>query len=522
MLRKVKTKNGWVEGIPAADPRITAFKGIPFAAPPVGELRWRAPQPVKDWEGILKCDTFGPLAMQGVPGEGDPEQLYNKEWHVDNKIPMSEDCLYLNVWTPAKSANEKLPVMFWIFGGGLQCGYPSEMEFDGERIARRGVILVSVNYRLNVFGFFAHPEIGTAPNEPNCNFGFLDQLAGMKWVKENISAFGGDADNVTIFGQSAGAGSVMAHLTSPMSSGLFHKAIPQSGGGFSPGFNQGYRTLEEAQLLGKRFTDWLGAASIQEARELPSKYLFEKAAEFSAIDPEPADTAKNSSFATIRFKLFWGPCVDNEFLPLQPVEVMKSGKWNNVPMIAGNTINEFVASPLVKNYEELEAYAKFAFPDTYNEYLSIIKEGTYSFEECIKNAGYNSFELGNVLMLYNNSMLGGAPAYFYRFNPEMPGDNNGSFHSSELWFTFETLAKCWRPFKGKHYDLARHMCNYWTNFAKTGNPNGNDNDGTPMPQWKPFTVSSPDYMYFGDIAELNGQPLGKLMDFLVNANLGSK
>ena len=174
MLREVRVENGLVRGIPAADPRITAFKGIPYAAPPVGELRWRAPQPAADWEGVRDCARFGPIAMQETPGL-DPNAFYSKEWHVDPEIPMSEDCLQLNIWTPAKSADEKLPVMVWIFGGGLYNGYPAEMEFDGERFARRGVILVSVNYRLNAFGFLAHPEITKECPEFPTNFGHLDQ-----------------------------------------------------------------------------------------------------------------------------------------------------------------------------------------------------------------------------------------------------------------------------------------------------------------------------------------------------------
>ena len=157
MLRTVRTENGWVKGIEAADPRITAFKGIPFAAPPVGENRWRAPQPCEDWDGVRECYRYAPISMQSVPGIGD--NVYIREWHVDPEIAMDEDCLYLNVWTGAKEVTEKQPVLVWFFGGGLQCGYPAEMEFDGERIARRGVVVVTVNYRVNVFGFLAHPQL---------------------------------------------------------------------------------------------------------------------------------------------------------------------------------------------------------------------------------------------------------------------------------------------------------------------------------------------------------------------------
>ena len=153
MLRKVRVENGDLRGIPAADPRITVFKGVPFAAPPIGDLRWRAPQPCENWSGETLANNFAPISMQETPGVN-PDNIYTKEWHVDQNMPMNEDCLYLNIWTPAKTEDEKLPVMVWFFGGGLQSGYTSEMEFDGERFARRGVILVSVNYRVNIFGFF--------------------------------------------------------------------------------------------------------------------------------------------------------------------------------------------------------------------------------------------------------------------------------------------------------------------------------------------------------------------------------
>ena len=174
MLRTTKTENGSVRGMPAGNPRITVYRGIPFAAPPVGKLRWRAPQPAANWAGVRDCLEFAPISMQGTPGEN-PDELYAREWHVDPQIPMDEDCLYLNIWTPAVTGDEKLPVFVWYFGGGFQCGYTAEMEFDGERLARRGMVVVTVNYRVNVFGFFAHPELtAEAPDAP-ANFGLLDQ-----------------------------------------------------------------------------------------------------------------------------------------------------------------------------------------------------------------------------------------------------------------------------------------------------------------------------------------------------------
>ncbi len=508
MLRKVLTENGWVEGIPAADPRITAFKGIPFAAPPVGDLRWRAPQPVKNWEGVRKAYTFAPISMQETPGAGDPEALYNKEWHVDPEIPMGEDCLYLNVWTPAKTGKEKLPVLFWIFGGGLQCGYPAEMEFDGERIARRGVILVSVNYRVNVFGFFAHPELtAAAGDEPCANFGLLDQRAGMEWVKRNIAAFGGDPENITIFGQSAGGGSTTAHVTSPMDEGLFQKAVIQSGGGFCPGFNQDYNSLEQQEKIGEGFLQYLGVSSIEEARKIDAKTLYEKAVEY----PVPIKNGRPS--------LKWNMVIDGRFLKEDPVSaILHKRRWP-VPLMMGNTLDEFPAVPPFSSLEDVKTYAQAEFGEDAGEYLSLCDFASGDLEHIRRKATYNAFELGNLLWAEKNAGLGKLPIYLYRFNPEMPGDSSGSFHSSELWFVFETLAKCWRPFRGKHYDLARQMCNYWTNFAKTGDPNGPDDDGSPMPHWEPYTESSPRAMYFGDAPAMDEEGYSDLMRFLLKEGL---
>lgn len=227
MIRIAETENGTVRGLPAADPRVSAFKGIPFAAPPIGEKRWRAPQPCKNWKGILDAFTFAPISMQDVPGLG--TDIYCREWHVDPDIPMSEDCLYLNVWTNAKSTDERLPVLVWFFGGGYQWGYTSEMEFDGERLARQGVVVVTVNYRLGALGFLAHPDITAAQPDAPCNFGSLDQQAGVRWVKRNISSFGGDPDNITIAGQSAGGGSVLAQMACRDNEGAFNKAVVLSG-----------------------------------------------------------------------------------------------------------------------------------------------------------------------------------------------------------------------------------------------------------------------------------------------------
>ena len=492
MLREVRVENGLVRGLPAADPRITAFKGIPFAAPPIGDLRWKAPERAKDWDGVLEAYQFGPISMQETPGI-DPNAFYSKEWHVDPDIPMSEDCLYLNVWTPAKSADEKLPVMIWIYGGAFNSGYTAEMEFDGERIARRGVVLVSIAYRVNVFAWFAHPELTASnPGGPIGNFGFLDQKAAFEWVKRNIAAFGGDPENVTVFGQSAGAGSILAHLVSKRSRGLFEKAIVMSGGGIRPANSQPNNTLEQAEAIGLQFQKFLGCANFEEMKKIDAKTLYEKSAEFSRLPDAPR-------FPFTHFTDGW-------FLDRDWTEAMLLNERAQIPVMAGHTTNDFRWPPFgVNDLRSLREYAEKQFGAKAEEYLALVGFESGDFASIMDKVCVPLQEVGSAIWEHYNAKIGNAPIYGYTFDAEMPGDNAGAFHSSDLWFVFETLAKCWRPFKAKHYDLARQMCNYWTNFAKNGDPNGLDADGTPMPRWEPYTLENPYEMYFGDTAHMRDE-----------------
>jgi len=501
MLRVVKVENGWVEGLPAADPRITSFKGIPFAAPPVGENRWRAPQPAADWEGVLQCHDFGPIAMQAKPGLN-RENIYSREWNVDPEITQSEDCLQLNVWTPAKSADEKLPVYVWYYGGGLQVGNPAEMEFDGERIARRGVVVVTVNYRVNVFGFLCHPEITAENPDAPANFGNLDQQAATRWVKRNIAAFGGNPDQITIGGQSAGGGSVMSQLTSPQNEGLFQGAIVESGvmtslypGGRVPG--RASRDFSDAEQAGVDFFNFLGVKTLAEARALDAEYIRDKAGEY---------------------KGFWGTVVDGKFSTGIAFDLFRENKRWMVPVMFGHTSSEFPNMPNVETVEEFRALAVEMFGEDADEFLALCPSRFDSVTELKKKASIIGIEYAIRILAKANADTGAnAPLYYYNFDPSIPGwDNPGTFHSVDLWFFFETLAKCWRPFTGKHYDLARLMCNYWANFIKNGDPNGRDADGSRMPQWDAMTGEDDRAMYFGDgFVEFGREEQSDLMKFLV-------
>ena len=452
MIRIAQTENGTVRGIASADPRVTAFRGIPFAAPPVGENRWRAPQPAKNWEGVRDCFQFAPISVQDTPGLG--TDIYCREWHVDPEIPMGEDCLYLNVWTPAKRTDEKLPVFLWYFGGGFQWGYTAEMEFDGENLARKGIIVVSVNYRLAALGFLAHPEISKESPDAPANFGLLDQQAGLRWVRRNIANFGGDPEKITIGGQSAGGGSVLNQITHEGNFKDIHGAIIMSGLIKNPFRDDPIlapRSLADTEKAGEEFFAYMGVSSLAEARKLDAIFIRDKYAEFVKDHPR------------------FAPVVDGKFAVSEPYDRFADGFYADIPVMAGNTIDEFTLPT----------------PD-------IILDGKYT---------------GKPLNIVEASVKGvfnkvGAnpskkPVYYYRFMPDIPGeDDPGCFHSCDLWFFFNTISKCSRPYKGRHFELADAMSSYLANFVKTGDPNGCDRAGDPLPTWSRYDITDRNEMNF--------------------------
>ena len=439
MIRITQTKQGFVRGLTAADPYITSYKGVPFAKPPVGELRWREPQKLEPYEGVLDCFDFAPISMQNTPGEN-KEDFYSKEWNLYPDIPMSEDCLYLNIWTPAKTGEEKLPVYVWYFGGGLQYGNTAEMEFDGERIARRNIVVVTVNYRINIFGFFAHPELTREnPNAPT-NFGNLDQKAGLQWVYENIQAFGGDPENITIGGQSAGGGSVLTQLNDPSNQPYIKRAVIESGMFLSPFHPSPYTTLEQSEKQGVEFLNLLQVTSIQEARKLSALYL--------------RDRNRELGFQ-------WWTALDGVFQKDYYLNHLISGKLLDVPLFFGYTKDEFI--------EEEQG-------ERVNTIQLAVAAAVLSMRQTRR---------------HKNS-------YCYEFALQMPGvDQPGAFHSSDLWFFFETLAKCHRPFRGIHYDLARNMCDALSGFIKNGFPNTGNEDSV-LTNWKNCHENSQNLMIFDE------------------------
>ena len=505
MIRKVLTENGWVKGLPAADPRITSYKGIPYAAPPVGENRWRAPQPCPSWEGERECYAFSPIPMQS-PISADPKNLYDREWHVDREIPMGEDCLTLNIWAPADGRKD-LPVFVWYFGGGLQVGYSAEMEFDGERIARRGIVVVTVNYRVNVFGFLCHPEITREAPEAPANFGFLDQQAATRWVKRNIAAFGGDPENITIGGQSAGGMSVSAQLTCPGNRGLFQRAIIQSGA-FAPPypFNFGLCSdLAAAEEAGVRFFDFLGVKTLAEARRIDAVTLRDKCLAWDAVHG---------------WGRTFGEAVDGVFSLRSSQQWFLDANRLPVPVLLGHTSSEFIHCPPAKNEAELRELAARMFGGGAEAFLSRFTP-PYTEESIRREGSVNSIEFAVRAAAQHDRRTGWKqPLYYYLFDAEIPGwDHPGTFHSVDLWFFFETLAKCWRPFRGKHYDLARKMCDAWCAFIRTGKPEGEDSQGEPLPAWPAFDPAAPVRMRYGDTAAAEACPPDGMVSLLLESYL---
>ena len=488
MLRKVKVKNGLLQGMTGKDPRITVFRGVPYAKPPVGELRWKAPQPAEDWEGVRKCYEYADMAMMRVhPGMDD--DFYTKELHpVAAEYKMSEDCLYLNIFTPAKTTEDNIPVFVYIHGGGLQDGYSYEVEFAPERVARRGVIVVMVAYRLGLFGFLAHPEITarTPEGEVISNFGMQDQSMAIHWVYDNIRAFGGDPDNIVICGQSAGARSVQAQICTPLNDGLIKGAIIQSAVSMMFGDEDqsmaAIPSLQEAEKYGADFLQTIGIDSLEEAEKTDAHELMRR------LDK-----------ASEKARYVFGLCTDGRFVRESAPSAYYNNRVADIPLIVGVCQGE-TQSPFIKgslNYQEYLQKAK-KYGDREAEFLRLA-EVTNDEEADALMAGdaFNNFLAGTRGFCELRSSMG-QKVYYYIFDHDIPGDDAGSFHGSDLWFMFDSLGNSWRPFEGKHYDLARQVTSYWTNFVKYKDPNGTDYNGNPLPLWEPYSRDKKAVMKFLD------------------------
>lgn len=465
-----KLDTGTVSGIPGASASMHIFKGIPYAAPPVGDQRWRAPQPAAKWEGVRKADQFSPTCMQGS-GNGS-----------------SEDCLYVNVWTAAKSPSERRPVMVFIYGGGYTSGAGSEPRYDSEALASKGAVMVTFNYRLGIFGFFAHPDLTKESDRRAAgNFGMMDSVAALQWVQRNIAAFGGDPKRVTIFGESAGAGLVANLQASPRAKGLFQRALGESSSWTTATISK-LSNLADAEQAGVKFADGLGAKSIAELRAKPA-----------------ADVMKAGRGQ--------GPIVDGWWIPEDPGAVFAAGRQNDVPVLAGSNRDEsFGAAP-----RDLAGYienAKRRFGDLADLYLKTYPATT---DQEAKDAAFFSGRDEMAFVMRNWARLGAKAgkqkSYVFLFThqpPAVPGAKGGgafgptvhgsATHTAELAYVFNVPGN--RPWTEVDRQVADTMGSYWVNFATNGDPNGKG-----LPQWPAFDgAKNKNAMIFGDKAEAGAGP----------------
>lgn len=471
---QVRTPAGLLQGTTTGDAGIRVFKGIPYAAPPVGELRWQPPRPAAPWQGVRDATQFGLPCMQGS---------------VFSDIAfknVSEDCLSLNIWTPGRRAGDRLPVMVWIHGGGFQAGAGAEPRHDGEAFTRKGVVLVTFNYRLGVFGFFAHPEL-TRESGRNAsgNYGMLDQVAALRWVQENIAAFGGDPGNVTIFGESAGSFAVSALMASPLARGLFHKAIGESGAFFTAGGGTlALAPLAVSEQQGVKFGASLGAETLAALRARPAQEVLQAA---SKAQP------------------WFSPNLDGYFLPEEVWAVFAAGKQSGVPLLAGWNADEIRAGVVLgKQKPTAQTFAEEArkrFGDSAVAVLKAYPAGTD--EEALESAaalasdmfiGYATWK-----WIETHLQTGRSPVYRYSFDRKIPVEPDskimgvpatsrdiGARHAGEIEYVFGALDLSlpkvpWEPIDRK---LSDAMTSYWANFARTGNPNG-----AGLPKWPRYDES---------------------------------
>jgi para-nitrobenzyl esterase len=462
---------GLIAGVWRANASVRAYLGIPFAAPPLRELRWKAPQPVLPWSGIFPAHRIGP---QPVQRRQRPDSL-RYETYGDQE--QSEDCLTMNVWAPPIEAGAKLPVLVWIYGGAYQRGSSGNATFDGTNLARHGVVVASFNYRVGLLGFLAHPDLtGETPHGASGNYGLLDQVAALEWIKRNIATFGGDPNNITIFGQSAGAGSVALQLASPLSRGLFHRAITCSFGYFNT-----MDTLEQAERAGLEFAAKFSARSIADLRQVPAEEI-------------------------VRTNIAQWPIIDGYFLPSDVDTIFRQRQEAPVPLIAGWTSDEGTKFPTCSTKSEFVEKVQRVFGEQADHVLGLFP---IKSDEDAVNAGLeltrDELFATTTYRLARNHARNGFPVFLYHFAHRSPFHDHqqfceispasrfGAYHGAEVPYIFGTLDVLDRRFT----DADRNMCallqSYWVNFSKSGDPNG-----AGLPSWPVYQGSSDQVLHIAD------------------------
>jgi para-nitrobenzyl esterase len=479
VAQQVLTETGKISGVRADG--LSVYKGVPFAAPPVGDYRWRPPQHAASWTGTRKADAFAPACMQdgvSMPGETPPK--------------VDEDCLYLNIWTPAKTTHQHLPVIVWIYGGGYINGSASMPLYWGDRLAQKGAIVVTIAYRLGPLGFLALPELTReSPHHSSGNYGLMDQIAALQWIQRNIAAFGGDPKCVAIAGQSSGAISGSILMASPLAKGLFQRAIGESGGLFEPLQLAPKFLLANAERDGEKYAASLGAPSLKQLRLLPANLLTGNAGGISH------------------------PVIEPYVLPVSPYEAFTLGQQNDVPLLIGSNADEARAmidvthetaakfdSDMEQSVGQLPPPLLAAYPHTTDEGA---KQARLGLERDLR-FGWDMWAWARL-----QAATGQKSVYYYLFQQQPPFpvgsvyEGWGASHYAELWYVFDHLDQ--EPWRWSNADrrVAEEMSSYWVNFAKSGNPNGPD-----LPQWPAFTNTESKVQYLGDpitvggVANING------------------
>ena len=468
----IRTQSGPVSGAAGNDPAVHVYKGIPYAAPPVGELRWKKPQPPGPWQGTKQATEFSKVCMQASYPQ---TSIYYRP-----PEPMSEDCLYLNIWTAAQSAKERRPVMVWIHGGGFTRGSGSVATYDGENLAKKGAIVVTVNYRMGIFGFLAHPELTKESDvRSSGNYGLLDMVAALEWVQKNIAAFGGDPKRVTIFGESAGSMAVNFLMASPLAKGLFQRVIAESGANFGRG-----TTLTEMEQNGSRLGS-LAALRAKSAEEL------------------------------LKTEGSFRPCVDGWFLPESVGEIFAQHKQSDVPLIAGSNADEarslapWPPNATAKTFID-QAHKRYG--DFADEFLKLYPAGS---DQQAAESHYRSSTDGGMgwemrTWVRAQTKTGKAPAFLYYFTRIPPWEQSSryrAYHAAEIQYVFANLRPN-RPWENADRKLADEMSSYWVNFASTGNPNGKG-----LPKWPGYDAKSNPAMEFGDQVGVHNDINKNALDF---------
>jgi para-nitrobenzyl esterase len=467
----VRVDEGMLQG--TIENGLTVYKGIPFAAPPVGDLRWRAPQPAAKWEGVRQAVKFAPGPIQA--------------WNAP--AGKSEDCLYLNIWTPAKSVSDRIPVLVWIYGGGFNGGSTSEPVYSGEKLAKKGVVLVSIAYRVGQLGFLAHPELSKeSPDHVSGNYGLMDMIEGLKWIQKNIATFGGDPGKVTIFGESAGGIAVSMLCVSPLAKGLFQGAISQSGGSFGPPRQtlfpgENLKRLPDAERAGEAYMKSAGVSSITELRKI-------------AADKLPTTRA------------FAWPIIDGRVIPDDQYRLYEAGKFNDAPILVGYNSDEGANFSPAKTPEEYITGVKMRYGKFAEDLLKAYPVGANTVPKTARDLARDAafgWHTWSWARLQARKGLSKAFYYYFDHHPDYPIDSPkagyGSPHGQDVAYVFQHLDASNPQTTKTDLEISEAMATYWTNFAKHGDPGGEG-----VPAWPAFSDANPVVMHFSQTAHVGPVP----------------